>query len=98
MRLKMDEIMGDEKWLSTPACHKLQTIFFSLFRRVGATTSTHPHIHPPICPAVSVSLTTGLNNTLESNKLFSGQATKTNTSISGKFNNFAGLILPIKNM
>ena len=58
----------------------------------------HIHTSTPICPAVSVSLTTGLNNTLESNKLFSGQATKTNTSISGKFNNFAGLILPIKNM
>jgi hypothetical protein len=28
---------------------KLQTIFFSLFRRVGATTSTHPPPHLPSC-------------------------------------------------
>jgi hypothetical protein len=36
-----------------------------------------------------------LNKILLSNKLFSGQATKTKTSISGKFNNFAGFILPV---
>ena len=38
----------------------------------------------------------GLRKSLEDNKLFSGQATKTNTSISGKLANLGTLGLPTR--